>query len=156
MKRNQWMLTGASLLLAGALAGCSSSANTNAEAEGGDTAAEQTKLVYWSIDRHDSDFIEQKISEYEGLNPDVDIEFKVMADNYAQSVDIAFSSKQAPDILRVDTGNVPTWVKKGYLESFDEYITPEMKSRFESILINEKIQLTAKSTPCRISASSGA
>lgn len=37
---------------------------------------------------------------------------KVMAENYAQSVDIAFSSKQAPDILRVDTGNVPTWVKK--------------------------------------------
>lgn len=113
MKRNQWMLAGASLLLAGSLAACSSStASNNTKAEGGDTSAEQTKLVYWSIDRHDSDFIEQKISEYEGLNPNVDIEFKVMADNYAQSVDIAFSSKQAPDILRVDTGNVPAWVKK--------------------------------------------
>ncbi|WP_042200205.1 ABC transporter substrate-binding protein [Paenibacillus camerounensis] len=144
MKRNQWMLAGASLLLAGSLAGCASSNNTNAEAEEGNAAAGQTKLVYWSIDRHDSDFIEQKISEYEGLNPDVDIEFKVMADNYAQSVDIAFSSKQAPDILRVDTGNVPTWVKKGYLESFDEYITPEMKSRFESILINEKNTVDGK------------
>ncbi|AIQ32911.1 MULTISPECIES: ABC transporter substrate-binding protein [unclassified Paenibacillus] len=145
MKRNQWMLAGASLLLAGSLAACSSStASNNTKAEGGDTSAEQTKLVYWSIDRHDSDFIEQKISEYEGLNPNVDIEFKVMADNYAQSVDIAFSSKQAPDILRVDTGNVPAWVKKGYLESFDSYITPEMKSRFESVLINEKNMVDGK------------
>lgn len=142
MKRNKWMLTGVSLLLAGSLVACPS--NTNKEAEGNNTAAEKTKLVYWTIDRHDSDFIEQKISEYEGLNPDVDIEMKVMAENYAQSVDIAFSSKQAPDILRVDTGNVPTWVKKGYLESFDSYITPEMKSRFEKVLINEKNTVDGK------------
>lgn len=68
MKRNKWMLTGVSLLLAGSLAACSSS-NTNTEAEGNNTAAEKTKLVYWTIDRHDSDFIEQKISEYEASIP---------------------------------------------------------------------------------------
>ncbi|WP_151733563.1 ABC transporter substrate-binding protein ['Paenibacillus yunnanensis' Narsing Rao et al. 2020] len=138
MIRKQWLLAGTSLLLAGSLAACSS-AEDNTEANGeAAAAAGQTKLVYWSIDRHDSDFIEQKISEYEGLHPEIDIELKVMAENYAQSVDIAFSSKQAPDILRVDTGNVPTWVKKGYLESFDSYMSEEMKSRFENVLINEK------------------
>ncbi|UQZ34010.1 ABC transporter substrate-binding protein [Paenibacillus sp. PK3_47] len=143
MKKNQWLLTGASLLLAGSLAACSSS-EPSAEAEEGNAAAGQTKLVYWTIDRHDSDFIEQKISEYEGLNPDIDIELKVMAENYGQSVDIAFSSKQAPDIFRVDTNTVPTWVKKGYLESFDDYISPEMKSRFENVLINEKNMVDGK------------
>ncbi|OKP99697.1 ABC transporter substrate-binding protein [Paenibacillus sp. P46E] len=143
MKRNKWMLAGASLLLAGSLAACSSS-NEKAENGPNDAAAKKTKLVYWTIDRHDSDFIEQKISEYEGLHPDIDIEMKVMAENYTQSVDIAFASKQAPDILRVDTGNVPTWVKKGYLESFDSYITPEMKSRFENVLINEKNTVDGK------------
>ncbi|MBW4082091.1 ABC transporter substrate-binding protein [Paenibacillus sp. S150] len=143
MRSNKWMLAGISLLLAGALAACSSS-KPNAEASDSNTAAEKTKLVYWTIDRHDSDFIEQKISEYESLHPDIDIEMKVMAENYTQSVDIAFSSKQAPDILRVDTGNVSTWVKKGYLESFDSYITPEMKSRFENVLINEKNTVDGK------------
>lgn len=143
MNKHKWLLTGVSLLLAGSLAACSST-NANTETAGSNATPEQTKLVYWTIDRHDSDFIEQKISEYEDLNPGVEIEFKVMADNYAQSVDIAFSSKQAPDILRVDTGNVPTWVKKGYLESFDSYITPEMKSRFENVLINEKNTVDGK------------
>ncbi|MNO28728.1 putative ABC transporter substrate-binding protein YesO [compost metagenome] len=143
MKKNKWMLAGVSLVLAGSLAACSSS-EPDAEASGNNAAPEKTKLVYWTIDRHDSDFIDQKISEYEGLNPDIDIELKVMAENYTQSVDIAFSSKQAPDILRVDTGNVPTWVKKGYLESFDSYISPEMKSRFENVLINEKNTVDGK------------
>lgn len=112
MKRNKWILAGVSLMLAGSLAACSSS-ESNTEVSSSNTNSEKTKLVYWTIDRHDSDFIEQKISEYEGLNPNIEIEMKVMAENYTQSVDIAFSSMQAPDILRVDTYNVPTWVKEG-------------------------------------------
>ncbi|WP_405173820.1 extracellular solute-binding protein [Paenibacillus sp. FSL H8-0260] len=143
MKRNKWILAGVSLMLAGSLAACSSS-ESNTEVSSSNTNSEKTKLVYWTIDRHDSDFIEQKISEYEGLNPNIEIEMKVMAENYTQSVDIAFSSMQAPDILRVDTYNVPTWVKRGYLESFDSYISPEMKSRFENVLINEKNTVDGK------------
>lgn len=72
-----------------------------------------------------------------------------------QSVEIAFASNQAPDIWTVDTGNVPTWVKRGYLESFDEYITPEMKENFKNVLIEEEIVSAEKSIRCRISASSG-
>lgn len=150
MRNNKWLMAGMSLLLAGSLSACSSAATDSPTAEGsganGASGSEggKTKLVYWTIDRHDSDFIEQKIAEYEQANPNIDIEMKVMADNYAQSVDIAFSSKQAPDILRVDTGNVPTWVMKGYLESFDDYMSDEMKDRFKTVLIEEKNMVDGK------------
>lgn len=141
MNMKKWMLGGAALLAAGSLAACSSGGNNAEQAEGGEAAAadQQTKLVYWTIDRHDAEYIEQKIAEYEELNPDIDIEVKVMAENYTQSVDIAFSSKQAPDVLRIT--DFSTWVKKGYLEPLDEYMTPEMKSQFENVLINEKNML---------------
>lgn len=143
MGMKKWLLSGASLLLVGSLAACSSG-QTAAPETGSSAEGQKTKLVYWTIDRHDSDFIEAKIKEYQELNKDVEIEMKVMADNYSQSVDIAFASNQAPDILRVDPGNVPTWVKRGYLESFDDYISPEMKERFSNVLIEEKNMVDGK------------
>ncbi|GGF96990.1 bicyclomycin resistance protein [Paenibacillus albidus] len=143
MRIKKWLLAGSSLLLVGSLAACSSTGEET-ETAAGNGAAEKTKLVYWTIDRHDSDFIEQKISDYEAQHTDIDIELKVMADNYTQSVDIAFASNQAPDILRVDASNVPTWVKKGYLEPFDSHMTPEMKENFKKVLIEEKNMVDGK------------
>jgi len=141
LKKKKWGSTVLLLLLAGVTAACSSGGSATNSADNGEASAAgagKVNLVYWTIDRHDTEFIEQKIDEYEKLNPDVTIEMKTMADNYVQSVDIAFASKQAPDILRVDASNVPAWVKKGYLESFDAYMSDEMRSRFESVLIENK------------------
>lgn len=143
MGMKKWLLSGSSLLLVASLFGCSAGQTTTApEAQNGGAEGNKTKLVYWTIDRHDSDFIEAKVAEYQKLNPDVEIEMKVMADNYTQSVDIAFASNQAPDILRAT--NVPTWVKRGYLEPLDEFITPEMKERFANLLIEEKNMVDGK------------
>ncbi|GIO83276.1 bicyclomycin resistance protein [Paenibacillus faecis] len=145
MKFNKWGLAGLALLLAGSLAACSSGGDkTEPDTAAAGAEGSKTKLTYWTIDRHDSDFIEQKVKEYEEKNPNIDIEMKVMADNYAQSVEIAFASNQAPDIFRVDTGNVPTWVKRGYLEPFDDYISPEMKENFKNVLIEEKNRVGGK------------
>ncbi|WP_334071397.1 MULTISPECIES: sugar ABC transporter substrate-binding protein [Paenibacillus] len=145
MKFNKWGLAGLALLMACSLAACSSGGDkAETDTAAADAEASKTKLTYWTIDRHDTDFIEQKVKEYEEKNPNIDIEMKVMADNYAQSVEIAFASNQGPDIFRVDTGNVPTWVKRGYMEPFDDYITPEMKENFKNVLIEEKNMVGGK------------
>jgi len=139
MNKKTWLAAGMSMAVAGTMAACSSAQNPadsqQGAASGGDGA---TKLTYWSIDRHDTDYIQEVIAKFEAQHPGVTVEYKVMADNYAQSVDIAFSSKQAPDIFRIDAANVTTWQKKGYLEPMDDYMSPELKEKFQNLLIEEK------------------
>jgi len=145
MNMKKWLTAGMGAVMAGSMIACSSAEQPADDASGADSAAaEEIKLTYWSIDRHDTDYIQGIIDQFEAEHPGVTVEYKVMADNYAQSVDIAFASKQAPDIFRIDAANVPTWQKKGYLESFDDYMSPEMKEKFKNLLIEEKNTVDGK------------
>ena len=67
----------------------------------------------------------------------IQVELTVMSENYTQSVDIAFSSNQAPDVLRLKSANTSGFVKKGYLAPIDEYLTDDMNTKFGSLLIDE-------------------
>lgn len=133
-----------SLLLVFTLAACSnnsaepassttgSSSNTD---KGKDAApassGEKIKLTYWTFDRHDADFIKEVVDQYNAENTDnIEVEITSMAENYAQSVDIAFASNQSPDILRPNQDTTIPFVRKGYLEPLDDYLTPEMKDKF--------------------------
>lgn len=150
MKMKKWLTAGMSVLLAGSMVACGSAGDTASPSASAGTGSNEaasggkTKLTYWSIDRHDTDYIKEVIAKFEQQNPDVTVEYKVMAENYHQSVDIAFSSKQAPDIFRIDASNVPTWNKKGYLEPLDNYMSAEMKEKFKTLLVNEKNTVDGK------------
>jgi multiple sugar transport system substrate-binding protein len=151
MKMKKVLATGMSLLMAGSMIACSSqeetaspSASAATGSGGGAAAGAPTKLTYWTVDRHDTDYIKEVIAKFEQANPGTTVELKVMADNYAQSVDIAFSSKQAPDIFRVDAANVPTWEKKGYMAPLDTYMSAELKEKFKNLLIDEKNTVNGK------------
>lgn len=135
--RKKGSIAAVSLLLAVSLAACSTS-QPNA-GEGTDQTNGKTKLTYWTNDRSDAEYIKQLITTYNETNEDnIEVEVTIMADNYDQSVDIAFASKQSPDILRVDFNKIVPWVKKGYLSPLDEYMSDEMKQKFDSTLVEEK------------------
>ncbi|MDF2922454.1 MAG: transporter substrate-binding protein [Paenibacillaceae bacterium] len=134
-------LTGAllSLSLAATLAACGSgdgdSAAQSPGASAGAGTGEKTKITYWTIDRQDVDYMKQLIADFSKINPDIEVEMSVMADNYTQSVDIAFASNQAPDVFR--TSDFVSFVKKGYLMPLDDMISPEMKDRFSTLMVEE-------------------
>lgn len=128
-----------SVLLALSLSACSTQPESSSATDGSGKTGGKTKLTYWTNDRSDADYIKQVIAKYNETNKDnVEVEMTVMADNYDQSVDIAFASKQAPDILRVDFNKVVPWVKKGFLTPLDPYMSEDMKKKFASTLIEEK------------------
>lgn len=60
MRRKKWFVSGLALLMAGALAACSSGGEKADPAANAGAEGSKTKLTYWTIDRHDTDFIEQK------------------------------------------------------------------------------------------------
>ncbi|MEK8212166.1 ABC transporter substrate-binding protein [Paenibacillus sp. FSL L8-0463] len=151
--RKQWMGLGLSLVLALGIAGCGNNSgnngSTNGAAEpdapagtaeaGGNTAAkgEAVQLKYWTDDRHDQEYIKGLINTFNETNKDnIQVELTVLSENYAQSVDIAFSSNQAPDVLRLKSANTSEFVKKGYLAPIDSYLDEGMNQKFGSLMID--------------------
>jgi multiple sugar transport system substrate-binding protein len=125
---------GASLVLAG----CSSSEPSKNADSGSSTASAQKKVIkYWTDDRHDQEYIKELITKFNTTNTDnIEVELTVMSENYNQSVDIAFSSNQAPDLLRVKGTNTELFVKKGYLTPIDTYVNDDMKKKFSTLLLD--------------------
>lgn len=123
------------LVVAVLLAACSSNNGANAgeeTTENGGSAA-KTKISYWTIDRHDMDYMQQVVDTYNATNEDnIEVEMKVMADNYNQAVEVAFASNQAPDIFR--SGDFQTYVNKGYFAQLDTLLSEEFLAKFDGLL----------------------
>ncbi|MEI7025711.1 ABC transporter substrate-binding protein [Paenibacillus sp. y28] len=134
------IVTALSVLLVFLLAACSTSSTEQSAANNsGAAAGGKTKLTYWTNDRSDADYIKEVIKKYNETNTDnLEVEINIMADNYDQSVEIAFASKQSPDILRVDFNKLVPWVQKGFLTPLDPYISADMKAKFANTLVEEK------------------
>jgi multiple sugar transport system substrate-binding protein len=154
--RKKWLGLGISLILAVGIAGCGGNNNGNGGATIGKTdgsaaipSAETNKppvqLRYWTDDRHDQEYIKELINKFNQTNKDnIQVELTVMSENYAQSVDIAFSSKQAPDVLRLKSSNTAGFVKKGYLEPIDGFLTDDIKAKFGSQLFDDVNRFNGK------------
>ncbi|MFE5322458.1 ABC transporter substrate-binding protein [Paenibacillus sp. NPDC056579] len=104
---------------------------SNAGAAGG--ANGKTKLTYWTADRHDVDHIKGLIEKFNADHQDIEVEMSVMSENYVQSVDLAYASGQAPDILNAKFDFV-NMARKQYFEPLDGYMKDDMKKRFEGTL----------------------
>ncbi|GIO12651.1 hypothetical protein J19TS2_22060 [Cohnella xylanilytica] len=96
--------------------------------------AGKIKLSYWTGDRHDQDYIKEIVQKFNDTNPDgIEVEMVVKTDDFNQAIDLAFSSGQAPDLIRVKENTIQPWAKKGYLEPIDSYLTDEFKRKFPAI-----------------------
>ncbi|HZG56230.1 sugar ABC transporter substrate-binding protein [Paenibacillus sp.] len=104
--------------------------NTDTAATDAKEPKEKTKLVFWTNDRPDADYMKGKIAEFNAANPDIEVEYVVKTEDYNQAIDLSFASAQSPDILRVKENTIQTFYKKGYLESLDGYLSEEQKAKF--------------------------
>lgn len=118
------------------LAACSTNNGANTSANEGATgtgSTEKTKIAYWTIDRHDMDYMQEQVDKYNATNTDnIEVEMKVMADNYNQAVEVAFASNQAPDIFRGQ--DFQTYVSKGYYAELDGLMSEEFLAQFDGLL----------------------
>lgn len=141
MKRKMVLSTLIGVTMVASLAACggqtdqpksTATATSTSAAAGGS----KTKLSYWTVDRHDADYMKDVIKKFNETNKDnIEVEMTVLADNFNQSIDIAFASNQAPDIFR--TNDFSGFVKKGYLQPINDMMTDEMKKRYDKLLVEE-------------------
>jgi len=95
------------------------------------SGAEPVVIKVWTLDRHDQDYMNEMINkfnqEHEGQ---IKVEYQIYADNYNQTLNLAFATNEAPDIF-FDGGTA--WadlMPKGDIAPLDPYLTDEDKSRF--------------------------
>lgn len=108
---------------------------TGSGSESAKSAGEKIKLSYWTMDRHDMDYMQEQVDKFNETNEDnIEVEMKVMADNYNQSIEVAFVSNQAPDVFKVN--DFQTYVSRGYLAPLDDMFSAEFLQKFDGLLVD--------------------
>ncbi|MFD0678238.1 MULTISPECIES: ABC transporter substrate-binding protein [unclassified Paenibacillus] len=128
--------TSLALILASSLlAGCGAASNSASSSGGAN--GQPVKLKYWTNARHDTDLMKEKIDKFnETHKGKIEVEQQIMTDNYEQALQTAIQADEAPDIFNAKMKiKFEDLVKMKAIEPLDEYLTPDIKTRFgESLL----------------------
>ena len=125
-------------MAAGMLAACGgtgssgSTAGEGATNEGasGEAAASGDAVVVevWSNNRHDETYMTQMIEEFNASHTDIQIEYTIMTDDWANSIQMAFQANTAPDVITIaasDGMTLSDYVNGGMFESLSSYIAED-------------------------------
>lgn len=116
----------------GMLAACGSSASsTTAESASGTESAasgEVTTISVWSNNRHDEDYMTQMIEEFNASHTDIQIEYTILTDDWANSIQLAYQANTAPDVITIAASDLMTlsdYVSSGMFTSLSDYIAAD-------------------------------
>lgn len=89
-------------------------------------------ISYWTTNRHDMEYMTPLIEEFNNTNDHIYIDYQVYADNYAQMLDLAFSTNSAPDVFQLGgTNTIDVEVhEKHTLMNLSQFMTDEDYARF--------------------------
>ena len=108
---------------------------SSAAAESTEKAAagqeDKITITYWNTNRHDQEYMAPLIEEFNNTNTDnIYIDYQIYAENYAQMLDLSFSTDSAPDVFQISNDGLATIVEKGYALDVTPFMTDEYKERF--------------------------
>lgn len=119
---------------------------------------EKTVITIWSKDRHDADYVQKKIDEYNETNTDnIEVNYQLYTDNYAQAVDMAVQSGEMPDILVYQDQMFDKYLGEGQWADLYEFMDDDMKDYFKDVIYKGYNELDGKlyfipttGTTCRL------
>ncbi len=92
--------------------------------EAKDVAKAKTVVEIWSNDRHDLEYLNQKIDEFNKTNAEIEIKHTTIVDNYPNMLVMGFTSGNAPDLFYMNargTGfDLQTFVDAGMLTAYPD------------------------------------
>ncbi|MCR5288752.1 MAG: extracellular solute-binding protein [Treponema sp.] len=82
-----------------------------------------TTIKVWTEDRHDLDYVQQKVEEYNQTNTDnIKIELTAVTENYKNMIQLSFQSGDAPDVVGANALPLNLFADTGILMPLDSYI----------------------------------
>lgn len=105
-----------------------------AEKEGN---SEKTVVTVWTKDRHDAQFMQSKVDEYNASNTDnIEVKYEVYSDNYPQAVDMVFQNGDAPDMFVYQEQVFANYFNAGKYADITPYMDDDFKKTFASNMID--------------------
>lgn len=96
------------------------------EAASGVAADADAQIIeVWSNNRHDEAYMTKMVEQFNAEHPDIQIKYSIMADDWANSIQLAYQANTAPDIITMSASDGMTlsdYVSAGMFESLTEYI----------------------------------
>ena len=104
--------------------------------KGADQEAEKTVITVWSGGRHDAEFIQKKVQEYNDTNTDnIQVVYEIYSDNYTQAVDIAFQSGETPDIFAYTEDIYNKYLNAGKFADLTPFMDDQFKETFQPCIV---------------------
>ena len=96
---------------------------------------EKTVINIWSKDRHDADYVQKKVDEYNENNTDnIEVNYQLYTDNYTQAVDMAVQSGEMPDILVFQDELFDKYIGEDQWADLYEFMDDDMKEMFKDVI----------------------
>lgn len=109
--------------------GSDSAGTTAAAGSSKDTSSgEKVKITVWTNNRHDMEYMNQVVEEFNNTHDDVEIEYVVQTENYENLITMAANSGQSPDIFSsVGSEYFKNFAENGIIQPINDYITDEFR-----------------------------
>lgn len=83
----------------------------------------KTVIEVWSEDRHDMEYVEAKVAEYNATNTDnIQINLTIISDNFRNMLQMAFGGGTAPDVAGINAIPINMVVDTGIAMPLNEFI----------------------------------
>lgn len=109
--------------------GDASAANSEEQPAGGQETQEAqapegaTTIEVWTNDRHDLEYVESMIDQYNQSNADgIFINLSVITEDYQNMLALAYNGGTAPDVVGANSLPLNTFADTGILDPLNEYI----------------------------------
>lgn len=135
MKKKQLISAALAAVMAVSLTACGgsssdtgTSAGSDAAEASGDTGASEapegtTTIEVWTEDRHDLEYVEAKIDEYNQTNTDgIFINLTAITEDYANMLALAYNGGTAPDVVGANSLPLKNFADTGILLPLNDYI----------------------------------
>lgn len=113
----------------------SSSAETTSAASSSKAESSGTYTVkVWSNNRHDEKYMTEMVNKFNSSNSDIQIEYTIMTDDWANSIQLAYQAGTAPDVITIsasDNMELNDYVNSGMFQSLSDYIKND--SEFQKV-----------------------
>lgn len=118
------ILWGLAAMAALALTGCSGTkAGDNETTTQAQTGGEKTKIVVWTNNRHDLEYMNQIVDRFNNENDHIEIEYVVQTENYENLIQMAASSGDAPDVISaVNETHFMNFVNSGIIQPVNQWL----------------------------------
>lgn len=110
-------------------AGSETAVNETKETQGGKTSGDKVKITVWTENRHDLEYMNKIVEEFNNSNSHIEIEYVVQTENYVNLLSMAANSGQSPDIFtQVNFTDFKNFADNGIIQPLNDFITDEFRT----------------------------